>query len=63
MKMENEGDISKFVRFIEECKERKIDMFLWDKKEYMKEIKEIEKKEWERRNIILDDGSGKWESE
>lgn len=63
LQMANEGDIRPFVRFIAECTERTLDLFLWATKEYMTEIPAIEQKEWDRRTIILDDGSGNLDNE
>ncbi|CAB0005695.1 unnamed protein product [Nesidiocoris tenuis] len=37
----NEGDIRPFVRFIAECTERTLDMFLWSTSEYSSEIPAI----------------------
>ncbi|GFG33997.1 hypothetical protein Cfor_04864 [Coptotermes formosanus] len=63
LEIANEGDIRPFVRFIAECTERTLDLFLWATKEYMTEFPAIEQKEWDRRTIILDDESGNWDDE
>lgn len=63
LEIANEGDIRPFVRFIAECTERTLDLFLWATKEYMTEFPAIEQKEWDRRTIIVDDGSGNWDDE
>lgn len=63
LEIANEGDIRPFVRFIAGCTERTLDLFLWATKEYMTEFPAIEQKEWDRRTIILDDGSGYGDNE
>ncbi|XP_069684441.1 protein adenylyltransferase Fic isoform X2 [Periplaneta americana] len=56
LEIANDGDIRPFVRFIAECTERTLDLFLWATKEYMTEFPAIEEqKELDRRTIVLDE--------
>nr|CAD7407217.1 unnamed protein product [Timema cristinae] len=56
----NQGDVRPFVRFIAECTEKTLDLFLWATSEYAYDFPALEQ-HFNGRTIIVDDGSGNWD--
>lgn len=62
LQIANSGDVRPFVRFIAECTEQTLDLFLWATTEFSKQVPALSQESIIRnrhRTIILDDeGSG-----
>lgn len=53
--MANRGDVRPFVRFIAECTERTLDLFIWATTEYAHEFPALETYRDSSRTIFVDD--------
>lgn len=61
--MANRGDVRPFVRFIAECTERTLDLFLWATTEYAHEFPALETNKDSSRTIFVDDNEAQIFSE
>ncbi|KAE8744434.1 hypothetical protein FOCC_FOCC008909 [Frankliniella occidentalis] len=62
LEMANRGDVRPFVRFIAECTERTLDLFLWATSEYAQEFPALETIKDSSRTIFVDESSLKVDS-
>lgn len=63
LQLANSGDVRPFIRFIAECTEQTLDLFLWATTEFSKEVPALSQnsiiKDRHHRTIVLDiEGSG-----
>ena len=67
LQIANTGDVRPFVRFIAECTEQTLDLFLWATSEYSRQVPALSQdsllKESQRTIIIDDEGSGDFEND
>lgn len=61
--MANRGDVRPFVRFIAECTERTLDLFLWATTEYEHEFPALETNKDSSRTIFVNDNEAQILSE
>lgn len=67
LQLANTGDVRPFVRFIGECTEQTLDLFLWSTSEFSRQVPALGQDSLltENQNTILleDDGSGDYEND
>lgn len=61
--MANRGDVRPFVRFIAECTERTLDLFLWATTEYAHEFPALETRKLPSRTIFVQEPEHKEDKE